>query len=131
MKKKVIRLSTLLISGIIGFLLPWLYLVFLFLSCEGSTCGDIGFALQPILLVSLLTCLIGLMLGFLIQYNAWVTLVLAIIPWVFYLFYVLYYYSLPSIQRRGQLGLILFCALLISGIILLNGSIISKFRENG
>jgi len=118
-----------LIGGVIGILLPILIFMFLLLTCQGSTCGDYGFALQSIFFISLLTFLIGLSLGYIVTSKKRLVILFSllgfIIPWIYFFYKYLYYINLPRIEQRG-FGSLLFGTLIFCFVLTLLGAFMGK-----
>ena len=125
MKKEV---KGALIGGIIGFVIPWIYLIF------GITTGvpDIAFALQPILIISIITLILGLLLGAILSLKnkkiKFSTIIIFLIPWAYFLYKYLIYLTLPRIEQRG-IGSLFINVLLVSLIVLLGGFVINKLKN--
>ena len=56
-----------LMTGWIGFLIPWLYYGYLNISCMGSQCGHLGMGIPIILVYSIITSIIGIIIGYTIS----------------------------------------------------------------
>ena len=123
-----------MLGGLIGFLVPWLIFFYLYLTCSGSSCGDIGFALQPIFVISIILSLIGILFVLTFFKKNKITKIFVLlgllIPWSFFILKWLEYTKLPSIEQRGQIGFLLFLVLIINIFTILGGYFVGFLIRN-
>ena len=117
-----------LIGGVVGFLIPWSLLIWGVI--KGTP--EIGFALQPIIIISIVSLPIGILIGYILgSRKKWITcfgLSGFFIPWVYFFYRYLDYINLPRIEQRG-ISLLFFNVLLISLIFLVIGVILGRIID--
>ncbi|MBU0761115.1 MAG: hypothetical protein KJ858_05485, partial [Nanoarchaeota archaeon] len=83
-----------LVGGIVGFVAPWL--LFIFAVAKGAP--EIGFALQPVIILSLLMLMTGILIGYVIGSGKKKAMIIALggffIPWLYFIYRYLNYISL-------------------------------------
>ena len=110
-----------LIGGIIGLVLPILVFLVSLLTCTGTKCFDLSYVLQPLILISIMTLIIGLCVGFLSTQKV---KLFKVITWmvlgIFILILIIQsilYFTLPTLEQRGQFGIFLIISLAVMLII--------------
>lgn len=110
-KKKLI-----LIAGIVGFVIPWIFLIVSYLACNIAQCGDYFYATPIIFLISILTLLLGLLIGVnfssKIKYISLLNLLVILLALSIFLIYYIQYIMQPRIEQRGEIGMVLLLILL-------------------
>ncbi len=111
------KIRGVLIGGIIGLAIPILIFLLSLFTCTGNNCLDLSYALQPLILISAMTLIIGLCVGFLstqkakpLKMTSWIVLALFVLVLIVQS---ILYFTLPSLEQRGQFGSFLIISLAI------------------
>jgi len=110
-----------LIGGLIGLIIPIIFFLVNIITCSNNSCGDYFYAIQPLILICIITFIIGLCFGFVLAQEKKLIKFMSIVLFLSYVIVLflktINYYSLTTLEQRGQLGTFLIISLIILLII--------------